>query len=342
MKKWMIPLLAALLFLAGCAALEVPLQETEEIQPAQLANPWVCYDTLTEAEAAAGFSLDMEQEIETFRAETFRVMNGQLLEVVYRDGDFAVTVRKQKGEGQDLSGVYETFEKETVYQTGNSWIISRVLGNTVLDLIDSSGFSWSVYAPEGYPGDHHAGFLNALLGDSGIWIREVNEAFNATVRENGGATRASELSCFVSCTWASPEEIDLADFLRCCPFGEQLLDETTEEAQAVIAAMGENPFLITPVRRYPRERVSALLHKYTGIAVEDLLSREGVLYLEEYDAFYNCTSDWGTGRFLCTEGERDGDRIILRGENGAGEARTLTVRVEKGNYFLASYLDREE
>lgn len=342
MKKCFVCLILITLILTGCGTSEMLPETTEAPQLVQLANPWVSYDTLDEAEKAAGFSLSMCSEIGAFRAETFRVMNGQLLEACYRDGDFAVTVRKQPGEGQDISGVFESFEKETVYETGDSWVIGRFSEVGSLYLIDSGGYSWSIYAPNGYPGDIHERFLNAVLGDPDAWVREVNEAFNATVRENGGGTRASECSCFVSCTWAAPEEINLAEFLRYCPLCEQLLDETTEEAQDVMAAMGENPFRITPVWRYSREAVSALLETYTGITVEDLLSWEGVLYLEKYDAFYNCTSDWGPGRFQCIGGERSGDLITLRGENGSGETRTLTIREENGDYFLVSYLNGGE
>lgn len=341
MRKCFVLLLIMTLLFMGCGVSETAQQTTEENRTVQLANPWASYDTLPEAEAAVGFSLSIPGEIESFRMETFRVMNRQLLEVCYRDGDFTVTVRKQLGEGQDISGVYETFERETVYETGNSWIIGRFSARKTLNLVDSDGYSWSLYAPNGYPEECHESFLNAVLGHPQVWIREVNEAFNATVRETGDGTRASELSCFVSCTWASPEEIDLAEFLRYCPLREQLPDETTEEAQAVIAAMGENPFLITPVWRYPREAVSALLAKYTGITVDNLLSREGVLYLEEYNAYYNCTSDWGPGRFQCTGGERSGDQITLWGVGNGGEAKILTLQEENGDYFLLSYLDSE-
>lgn len=337
MKKNIAFLFVLLLLLAGCGTSGEPMETTEAVQ---LANPWVSYGTLAEAEEAVGFSFSLPEEIETFRAETFRVMNGQLLEVGYRDGDFEVIVRKQSGEGQDISGVYETFEKEIAYETGECYIIGRFFGEgEILDLIDSGGYSWSVYAPGGYPKECHGGFLNTLTGQT--WIREANEAFCSTVWENG-TTRISEISCFFSCTWKAPEEMDLAAFLRYCPMREQLLDENTEEAQAVIAAAGENPFLVTPVWRYPKENVSALLHKYTGITVEELLSREGVLYLEEYDAFYNFTSDWGSGRFLCTGGERSGNQITLWGEGGSGESRTLTIREENGDYFLVSFLENVE
>lgn len=341
MRKKLLLLIIPLFLFAGCAASETQPPMTEATHTVQLANPWVSYDTLSEAEAAAGFSLSVPEEIAPFRAENFRVMNGQLLEVIYRDGDDTVTVRKQAGEGQDISGVFEVFEKETVYKTGNSWIIGRSSENRELNLIDSGGYSWSVYAPGDCPEDCRGAFLNAILGDTEPWIREANAAFNATVSINGGADRASEISCFFSCTWEAPEEIDLAAFLRYCPLHEQLLDENTEEAQAVMAAMGENPFLVTPVWRYPREEVSALLKKYTGITVEELNSRDGVLYLEEYDAFYNCTSDWGPGRFYCTGGEQIGDRITLRGKSGDGEERILTIREDRGTYSFLSYLKSE-
>lgn len=342
MKKGFSMLLILLLTLTGCGRTEEQPKTTETAHTVQLANPWVSYDILTEAEKAVGFSLNMPETIEAFRAESFRVMNGALLEVRYRDGVYEVIVRTQLGEGQDLSGVYDTFETETVYKTGDSWIISRSSEQKRLDLIDSSGCSWSLYAPDGYPGDCHGSFLNAVLGQPEPWIREANEAFNATISKNGGAARACELSCFFTSTWHTPEEIDLAEFLRYCPLGEQLLDETTEEARAVTEAMGENPFAVTPVWRYPKEAVSALLCKYTGITVEDLLSLEGVLYLEKYDAFYNCTSDWGPGRFLCTGGERTGNQITLWSEGNGDTARVLTIREENGEYFLVSHLEYED
>lgn len=342
MKKCLVCLLAVLM-LAGCAVSEEPLQTTEAAQSVQLANPWVSYDTLTEAEEAAGFSFSMNEEIESFRAESFRVMNGQLLEVSYRDADFRVTVRMQPGQWQDLSGVYESYTKEIVYEAGGAEFISRAFTDTgaSLDLISADGYSWSVYAPDGYPENYRQGFLNAMITGTPAWIREANEACCSSVWENGN-TRASEISCFFTSTWSSPEEIDLAAFLRYCPLGEQLLDEHSEEAQAVIAAAGENVFAVTPVWRYPKEAVSSLLRKYSGITVEDLLSRENVLYLEEYDAFYNFTSDWGPGRFTCTGGEQSGNLITLWGEGTGGTARTLTLREEKGEYFLVSFLDSGE
>ena len=164
MRKYLVFLILPLLLLTGCAATDTQPQMTETTQTVQLANPWVSYDTLAEAEAAVGFSLSVPEEIAPFRAENFRVMNGQLLEVIYREGDDTVTVRKQAGEGQDISGVFEAFEKETVYKTGNSWIIGRTSENRELNLIDSGGYSWSVYAPEGYPGDCHGSFQDAILG----------------------------------------------------------------------------------------------------------------------------------------------------------------------------------
>ncbi len=114
-----------------------------EEEPVQIGNPWVDYDSLSDAEDAVGFRLGMPLEITGgFIAEEFRVMNNELLEVVYRDEEYEVTVRKTKGEDQDISGVYG--------EDGN------------LDLISLNGFSYSIYAPNGYWGDSNEDFLNAV------------------------------------------------------------------------------------------------------------------------------------------------------------------------------------
>ena len=113
----------------------------------QIGNPWVDYDRLSDAEDAVGFKLGMPTEITGgFIAEEFRVMNNELLEIVYRDGDYEVTVRKAPGEDQDISGVYSDPEAK---------------GN--LDLYSLNGYSYSLYAPNGYWGDSGEDFRLAVL-----------------------------------------------------------------------------------------------------------------------------------------------------------------------------------
>ena len=157
-------LLCALLILSGCAR-EAPSQPSETTPPLQLANPWKEYASLAEAEAAAGFPLSLPETVEgSYTAETFRVMDGALLEVTYRDETFKVTVRKMAGEGQDLSGDYRDYDSVHTEQKEDRTIINKWLGDSLLTLISYDGYSYSLYAPNGYWGDSHSGFLSCILG----------------------------------------------------------------------------------------------------------------------------------------------------------------------------------
>ena len=167
MKKAMILILLCLI-LAGCGTQTAPVETASETTeaPVQIANPWVSYDTLAEAEAAAGLTFPLPETVAgSYIAESFRVMNGQLLEVVYRDDEFEVTVRMEAGEGQDLSGVYETFEKTVTFKEETYTITHKYTADGgVLQLISKDGYSYSLYAPIHYWGDSAADFL-AFLND---------------------------------------------------------------------------------------------------------------------------------------------------------------------------------
>ena len=164
MKQTMLILIICLL-LAGCSsAAQIP-ETTEETAPMlQMGNPWKDYTSLEEAEAACGLDFPLEDVVaDSYQAETYRVLNGELLEVTYRDYSFEVTVRMQAGEGQDLSGVYEEFEKITTYEMDTHTIINKkIKDGGILQLISKNGYSYSFYAPNHYWGDSNADFLAFL------------------------------------------------------------------------------------------------------------------------------------------------------------------------------------
>ena len=58
------------------------------------------------------------------------------------------------------------------------------------------------------------------------------------------------------------------------------------------------------------------------------------MYLPEYDAFYNFTSDAGPGMFICETGRWEGDLLIL---TGGGKELTLE-ETEDGRYLFRSFL----
>ena len=163
MKKAILFLLC--LLLTSCASTEQPPETTAETAPIlQLANPWKDYPSLEEAEAACGLDFPLEDVVaDSYKAESYRVMNGQLMEVTYRDNTFEVTVRMQAGEKQDISGVYEEFENITTFETDTHTITNKkIKEGGILQLISKDGCSYSFYAPNHYWGDSNADFLAFL------------------------------------------------------------------------------------------------------------------------------------------------------------------------------------
>jgi hypothetical protein len=84
--------------------------------------------------------------------------------------------------------------------------------------------------------------------------------------------------------------------------------------------------------------VDEALKKYMNISLEDLThtTANNIIYLEEYDAFYNFTSDFSPGYFTCTSGERQGDIIRLFGDDA-----TLTLRKIDNKYIFISHVNVE-
>lgn len=158
MKKLFL-ILACCLLLTGCG-------KAEPAETVELANPWVDYASLAEAEEAVGFPLDLPETVAgSYQAQSFRVMNGNLLEVTYLDEpDFQVTVRKMAGENQDISGVYEDFKEENTTELDGCTITNKLGDGSLLTLVSREGYSYSLYAPNHYWGDSHWDFLVYATG----------------------------------------------------------------------------------------------------------------------------------------------------------------------------------
>lgn len=151
-------LLLLMSLLAGCSGSKAMLA-------VQVSNPWMDYEDLQAAEQAAGFSFPVPLKVRHYRAEAFRVMDGKLLEVTYRNGDSVVTIRKQKGENRDLSGNYNSFSR-TVIVDADIWKnIVKMEGSAMLNLISGNHCSYSVDAPNGYVGDANRVFIRYICVD---------------------------------------------------------------------------------------------------------------------------------------------------------------------------------
>ena len=134
-------LITVLIF--GCKAKEED-QNTENVQ---MGNPWKSYETLADAESASGIKLGIPETIGTYTADTFRVLNGELLEVRYTDGENEVTVRKQAGEEQDISGDYTEYPTITVTDLEGGSVTERTDSSVSSAIISFGGYSWSIHSP---------------------------------------------------------------------------------------------------------------------------------------------------------------------------------------------------
>ena len=176
-------------------------------------------------------------------------------------------------------------------------------------------------------------------------IAQVNEAFAPfDERENG--SYMNPVCSFFTSYYERPEDLDLVEFLRYFGLGESPVGDDAE-FEALKAAEGW-PFHVdhldqmpVPIHKYSRADVDAYLEEHAGITTADLTtfpaSSADLLYLPEYDAFYNFTSDAGPGMFICEAGRREGALLILTG----GSAELTLEKTEAGQYLFRSFLPLE-
>lgn len=135
---------------------------------------------------------------------------------------------------------------------------------------------------------------------------------------------ATPASGFFTSYYDDVRELDFAAFLEYYPDDGTLSAGDEAESDALKALPGYpwdmSPGTV-PTHRITRASVDAALERYAGITAAELADTSGVPYLEEYDAWYTFTSDFGPGKFLCAGGEVD---------EAAGTARLWTEPREDG------------
>ena len=164
MKKHVMYLFVLILLLAGCSVISEPSQPVNTTEThVQIANPWKSYDSLEEAENACSLTFPIPMTVaDIYAAESFRVMNNQLLEVIYRASDEKVIVRMQSGEEQDISGVYGQADSTETTEVDGFKVTVTYMGDACVHLIYGNGNSFSLYAPNGYQGDACSIFLSHI------------------------------------------------------------------------------------------------------------------------------------------------------------------------------------
>lgn len=165
MKKIVMMMLCVgvMVMFAGCGAKETVQEQTPVTM---IGNPWSSWDSIAQAEEACGVEFGLPETVEGYTADVFRTMSGTLLEVRYHSGEAEICIRKQQGEGQDISGDYNVYEnsKESQQNGGTITVDSNEAGEVVRQIISFKGYSWSVVASDGIPAEVSQEFLNLILG----------------------------------------------------------------------------------------------------------------------------------------------------------------------------------
>ena len=147
MKKLIaIELCALCLFSLTACGSKAPVGE-EGSAEVGMVNPFVTYDTLEDACAAAGFDIAVPETIEACPVETIQVMNNSLIQITYYDSEAdgnRVVLRKAAGV-DDISGDYNEYPTVSTVDFNGVNVIMRGENDTFSGAIwTADGASYSV------------------------------------------------------------------------------------------------------------------------------------------------------------------------------------------------------
>lgn len=116
---------------------------------AEIPNPFVEYETLTEAAAAAGFDISVPDSIEGCTGRSIRVLSTgepKMIEVIYSGAEGKeVSIRKAPG-ADDISGDYTQYDRvETTTVDGREVTLHGNSDTVSLATWNQDGYSYSVY-----------------------------------------------------------------------------------------------------------------------------------------------------------------------------------------------------
>lgn len=116
----------------------------------QYCNPYAEYDTLAEAEKAAGFDITVPDSYGGYTEPYYAVIEGKILEVQYYNGDDrGMVIRKSRG-SEDISGDFNEFDNITETEVNGNTVTIKGSGDEFsLALWVSGDYSYSVSVSSG-------------------------------------------------------------------------------------------------------------------------------------------------------------------------------------------------
>ena len=117
----------------------------------QIPNPWKDYESLKDAQDAAGFSVKLPKKITGYKKVAIQAVDKAILQVFYEKDDAEILIRKAVvSEGKDISGDYNDYAKVSkVKVKGNTVTVKGSAKKKNLALWTDGTYSYSVYASKG-------------------------------------------------------------------------------------------------------------------------------------------------------------------------------------------------
>lgn len=224
--------------------------------------------------------------------------------------DGAETVLQEGHLDFDLSQVPEQAEELMAFADEINGLLSRS------SLLLSTEGGEVTVGPAGW-GDYleHLDGLGDFLTEAEL--AEYRAAFWPEIMDGEAVVGGNPVSAFFTSYYARPGDLNFEEFLRYLPCSEPVEDDPEDPEFQALTEHPLWPFdgdlVPVPIHRYARQSVDEVLEQYAGITTEDLsgVGMDTVLYLEEYDAWYNFTSDYGPGMFIPVYGLREGSTVTL-------------------------------
>lgn len=145
MKKLMALMLCAmcLFSLAACGS-KAPAEEAGSAEVG-MANPFVDYDSLEDACAAAGFDMTAPETIAELPIASIQVMNNSLIQITYSDSDSDRVVLRKAAGVDDISGDYNEYPTVNTVDHDGVNVTMRGENDTFSGAIwTADGASWSL------------------------------------------------------------------------------------------------------------------------------------------------------------------------------------------------------
>ena len=182
MKKWIALVLCAALALSitACSGQKPKITEktdtsaaaenTETEETAALggsvgiANPFTECAGIEEAEALAGFDFTVPDTLEGSSERVIRVMKDQMIEVIYKNGEDEIRIRKAFGSG-DISGDFNAYsENGTVSVLGTEAAVRGSGGKVNVAAWSDGVYAFSVVSTAGMDKDAAISLIESIGG----------------------------------------------------------------------------------------------------------------------------------------------------------------------------------